>query len=272
MKTHEFEQFLTVRKGLQAITVHGYVGSARRFTRALGDYPTHEAIEKYVYVLFTSQYSYSHKHNTVIAIEYYTEFIGNPIHLGRQKKPRPIIKDTLTESEVTKLIFNCKNSREKAIVSLLAYSGIRNLELCNLKVKDFDPGRNTITVWKGKGMKDGVSHISSECTRLLIEYLQDYPRERNDFLFTTLQKNHQYHTGDTRKLVHILAHRAHLSKRVYPHLLRHSLAANMLLRGSNIVTLQRQLRHSMLETTLHYVNSIVFGERNEYDKFVPSYI
>ena len=267
-----FEQFLLVRKGLQVITAKGYVGSAIRFTRMVGMNPTHIAVEDFVYTLYTSEYSYSHKINTVLAIEKYMEFIGNPISLGRQKKPRPIIKDTLTESEVTKLIFSCKNIREKAVITLLAYSGIRNLELCNLRVKDFDPGRSTIHIIKGKGLKDGISSISAECTRILLEYLKAYPREASDFLFTTLRENNQYHTSDTRKLVHIVATRAKLNKRVYPHLLRHSLAANMLLRGANIISLQRQLRHSLVETTLHYLNSIVFGERNEYEKFAPSYI
>jgi site-specific recombinase XerD len=59
---------------------------------------------------------------------------------------------------------------------------------------------------------------------------------------------------------------------VYPHLLRHTLAANLLLRGANIVFLKNQLRHAHLETTLVYINSIVFGERNDYQKFAPSYL
>lgn len=266
-----FEQFL-VLAGLQPVTVLGYLGSVKRFVRVVGENPSEEDVNTFVYNLYTSTYSYSHKINTVLGIEKYMAFLGRPMRLGRQKKPKRIIKDTLTEAEITKLIFSCKNIREKAIVTLLAYSGIRNLELCNLRVKDFDPGRSTIHIIKGKGLKDGISSISAECTRILLEYLKAYPREASDFLFTTLRENNQYHTSDTRKLVHIVATRAKLNKRVYPHLLRHSLAANMLLRGANIISLQRQLRHSLVETTLHYLNSIVFGERNEYEKFAPSYI
>jgi len=75
-----------------------------------------------------------------------------------------------------------------------------------------------------------------------------------------------------RKLIKVVAHRAKIAKRVYPHLLRHSLAVNLLIRGANIVLIQQQLRHSLLETTMHYINSIVFGFKNEYEKYVPSYI
>jgi site-specific recombinase XerD len=273
MKNKElFRRFLIVEKGLQEITAHGYVGSAERFTWVLGESPNHEGIKNYMYILYTSEYSYSHKMNTALAVEKYMEFLGKPIQLGRQKKPKPMIKDTLTEAEVTKLIFNTKNIREKAIVSLLAYSGIRNLELCNLKVRDFLYTQNAIRIIKGKGIKDGVSEITPECSKILMQYIQEYNKKDDDMLFSTLRKGNLYRPQDTRKLIHVVAKRANIQKRVYPHLLRHSMSANMLLRGVNIVSLKNQLRHTLLETTLHYVNSIVFIDKNQYQKFAPSYI
>jgi integrase/recombinase XerD len=136
-------------------------------------------------------------------------------------------------------------------------------------VRDFDPGRNTIRIIKGKGLKDGLVNISSVCTSILLEYLGN--SQQDNFLFYTYQHN-QMTTNAVRKQVRVIASRAGIKKRVYPHLLRHTLAANLLLRGANIVLLKQQLRHAHLETTLVYINSIVFGEMNQYDKFAPSYI
>ncbi len=273
MKNKEmFKRFLIVDKGLQDITANGYIGGAIRLTRVIGDFPDHETVKNYMYVLYMSEYSYSYKMNTALAVEKYMEFIGNPIMLGRQKKPKPMIKDTLSEAEVTKLIFSTKNIREKAIVSLLAYSGIRNLELCNLKVRDFLQTQNAIRIIKGKGIKDGVSEITPECSKILMQYIHEYDKKDDDMLFSTLRKGNLYRPQDTRKLIHVVAKRANIQKRVYPHLLRHSMSANMLLRGVNIVSLKNQLRHTLLETTLHYVNSIVFIDKNQYQKFAPSYI
>ena len=84
--------------------------------------------------LYQSKCSYRHKMNTALAVEKYMEYCGTPISFGRQKKPKSIIKNTLTEAEVTRLVFNCRNIKEKAVVSLLAYSGVRNKELCSLQV------------------------------------------------------------------------------------------------------------------------------------------
>lgn len=266
-----FEQFLIIR-GLQPITAQGYIGSYKRMSSVLGDYPTKEEAERYIYTLYTSEYSYSHKINTALALEKYMEFIGNPVKFGRQRKPKPIIKNTLTEAEVTKMLFNCHSLREKALIALLAYSGIRNLELCKLKVKDLLLSQNAVRIICGKFIKDGISEIAPECSEILQKYLSENPRQLEDYLFTTLRKGNQLSTGDVRKWVKVIAKRAKIEKRVFPHLLRASMASNMLLRGADIMSLKSQLRHQWLETTLLYVNSIVFVEKNRYQKFCPSYI
>jgi integrase/recombinase XerD len=266
-----FEQFLII-KGLQPITVSGYVGAYKRFSQVVGDNPTKEEADKYIYTLYTSEYSYSHKINTALAVERYFEFMGSPVKFGRQRKPRPIIKNTLTEAEVAKMLFNCQNSREKALIALLAYSGIRNLELCKLKVKDLLLSQNAVRIICGKFLKDGLSEIAPECNEILQKYLSEYSRSSEDYLFATLRKGNRLSTGDVRKWVKVIAKRAKIEKRVYPHLLRHSMTANMILRGADIISLKNQLRHAWLETTLHYANSIVFVEKNRYQKFCPSYL
>jgi len=267
----DFKKFLFIKKGLQPITVEGYIGGIRRLENKLGDKPTNSQIEEYIYQMYNSDYSYSYKTNTALAIEHYTEHLGRPLKLGRQRKPRTIIKDTLTEAEVTKMIFCCKDLKEKAIISLLAYSGIRNKELCNLKVKDFDSGRNEVRVIQGKGLKDGVSEISAGCSKILQQYIYEFDLDDEDFMFYTYQDN-QYTSWALRKRVKVISARAKIIKRVYPHLFRHSLAVNLLIRGCDIVSLKNQLRHSMLETTFHYLNSIILKNKGTYSKFAPSYI
>ena len=109
----DFKKFLFIKKGLQSITVSGYVDGVRRMEKKLGKEPSNSQMEEYIYKMYNSDYSYSHKTNTALAIERYSEFLNRPIKLGRQKKPRTIIKDTLTEAEVTRMIFCCKDLKEK---------------------------------------------------------------------------------------------------------------------------------------------------------------
>lgn len=270
----EFEKFLFVKKGLQPITVRGYRVMIRKVLRELGTLkPTEKEIEEYVYVLYRSAYSYSHKINTVLAIEQWMDFIGRPMRCGRQKKPKMIIKSTLNESEVTRMIFCCRNSRESAILTLLAYSGIRNKELCGMRVRDIDFGSNTIRIIQGKGLKDRIVYISGQCIKSLLKYLEEYPRSEDDYLFTTVAPNgHKIYVGQAlRKLVYTVAKRAGFTKRVWPHLFRHSLATNMLNRGANLLTVKQQLGHVFIESTMIYIHSLEYGVKNEYERFVPSY-
>jgi site-specific recombinase XerD len=69
-----------------------------------------------------------------------------------------------------------------------------------------------------------------------------------------------------------VAKRSQFKKRVFPQLMRHSLAVNMLMRGAGIYTIREQLRHAFVETTLGYVNAILYTPKGEYEKFVPSYL
>lgn len=207
-----------------------------------------------------------------MALEHYAKFKGFEITIGRPKKPKRILKDTLSESEVSRLIQSAKNLREKCMISFLAYSGIRNLELCNLRVVDIDLGANKVRVLAGKGIKDRVVNIPAQCTRLLVEYIMKYARKSEDFLFTTIVKGNPMATGDIRKIVRVLAGRANIGRRVFPHLLRHSLATNLLNRGASLLTIKDQLGHAHLSTVLHYLSCIETRVKTEYEHFLPAYM
>lgn len=270
---NEFEKFLLVSKGIGIVTLRSYNESVRRLTKSLQtDRPSHSQITDYIVGMYEKKYSYSHIVNTSLAIEWYSQFIENPIKLGRPKKPRPIIKETLTEAEIMLLISVAKNIREKAIITLLAYSGIRNKELCCLKVGDLDLGNNIIRVIDGKGRKDRAINISGDCSKIIMSYLIEFIRTEEDYLFTTLRNKNQYNQSDLRKLVNVLKRRAKITKRIYPHLLRHSLATNLLKRGANIMLIQKQLGHVFIETTMIYLRSCPQRMQNEYNLYIPSYV
>lgn len=209
----------------------------------------------------------------MLAIEHYLEYKGQPITLARPRKPQRILKDFLSEAEITRIIAAASDCiRKKAMITLLAYSGIRNVEFCNLRVKDIDLGNNEITVTAGKNFKERITNISSECTNVLIEYLQKYPREKNEYLFTTLQKGNQLASADLRKHVKILGRKAGIQKNIFPHKFRHSLASNLLQRGANIILIKNQLGHVYIETTMLYIRSLSYREKSQYDYYKPAYM
>jgi len=267
-----FKNHLLISRGLERITINGYAGAIKRTLRKIGSLePSKKQLNRFVTDLFNGNYSYSHTVNTCLAIERYMEFLGRPVKFGRPRKPKSIIKDTLTEAEIILMMIFTRNIREKAILALLAYSGVRNRELCNVKVRDLDLSNNFIRVLAGKGKKDGVVCIAPACAKILQQYLTEHSRFPEDRLFTTLHRNHAYAPGDLRKLVKVIAKRAQIQKRVYPHIFRHSLATNMLNRGADIFLIKEQLRHSFVDTTLIYLRSTQIRTQTQYQFYVPCY-
>ena len=141
----DFESFLFL-KGLQPVTVSSHVSGIKRILKQTD--PEH--FNEFVIDLYKSKFSYSHKTNTVTTIEHYLDFLGRPQKFCHQRKPKPLLKETLSEAEINTLMLCCKNIREKAILSLLAYSGVRPKELCNIKVSDFNIGDKTLFITLGK--------------------------------------------------------------------------------------------------------------------------
>ena len=268
--TQAFGQFLCVHYGMQPVTVSGYTKAVKFVEKKVGEL-TYEKAEHYIYDLYNSMYSYSHKVSQVRALEYWFEFNGHAVKFGRQKKKKSLIKDTLTEGEITGMFLNCENIKQKAILAVLAYSGIRPKEFSKIKRKHINFGTNELFIEDGKENKDGLIYISSDCVNLLVEYLAKYPKQPEDLMFLTCDGERPFNTGCLRKLVHTLAKRAGITKRVYPYILRHSLAVNMINRGCDIFTIKNQLRHVWIQTTLLYLNSLGYGLKNAYEKFRPSY-
>ena len=269
----KFEEYLIVDRALGKTTVGGYCRTVSIALRRMRKFcPEQRDVKEHMLWMYKKNYSYSHLVNTAIALEHYTRFKGDEIKLGRPRKPKPIVQDVLSESEVSRLIQATRNAREKAIVCLLAYSGVRNSELCGLRLRDVNLGDNHITIVGGKNRKDRRVNISAECTKALINYLALHKRAPESFLFTTLKTDAQIAPWLPRKLLHTLAKRAGIGRRVFPHLLRHSLATNLLNRGASLIMIKNQLGHAFIESTMIYATSMPFRTRSEYDYFKPAYM
>jgi len=268
----DFSQYLISRRGLAEVTVFSYAQTIRRLSPVLSFYPSPQDIDQYICTMRKKGGSYSHIVNTSLALERYMEFLESPIKLGRPKKPRPLIRSTLTEAEVSLIIHAAKNVRERAILSLLAYSGLRSKELCNLRVGDIDLGRQVVRVRDGKGRKDRLACISGVCVETLIEYIHSRSGVINDRLFVTAVKGSPYRGQDLTKLVHVVSRRAGITKRIWPYLFRHSLATNMLHRGAHLLAIKEQLGHAFIETTMIYLHSAPERMHMEYRMYAPSYM
>lgn len=267
-----FAIHLHARRGLCEITVANYVSAVRRLTPMIGLPPHPRAIERHIAKMHRCGASYSHIVNTSIALEAWCAFLGSPIKLGRPRKPRRLVRGTLSEAEITLLIAAARSLRERAMIATLAYAGLRNRELCCLQVGDVDLGGQILHVRATKTRKERYAYIAAPCVSLLAEYIRERDGHPGAQLFVCLRSGDPYKQQSLRKMIRNAAKRAGINKRVYPHLLRHSLATNLLHRGAHLLAIKEQLGHSFVETTMVYVHSSPEHTQMQYRMHAPSYL
>jgi integrase/recombinase XerD len=108
-----------------------------------------------------------------------------------------------------------------------------------------------ILIRKAKGDKSRYVPILPELAQELQTHLSD---RTTGYLFES-NRNSQYSSRRIQQIVKETAQKAKIKKRVYPHLLRHSVATTLLERGMPIDQIQKFLGHSKLETTQLYAES-----------------
>ncbi len=141
------------------------------------------------------------------------------------------------------------NPRDNAIIELLFSTGLRVSELCSLNV-DTDMSLGEFSI-RGKGGKVRVVFITEDALHAVKEYkkalFSDSKSIVSDKLFQVTPRT-------VERIIKKYAIRAGISKKVTPHVLRHSFATNLLQNGADIRSVQAMLGHASISTTQIYTH------------------
>ncbi len=150
-----------------------------------------------------------------------------------------------------------KSLRDKAILELLFSTGLRVSELCSL-TRDVDFEADSFSV-RGKGEKVRVVFISEEARHAVNKYL-DKRTDVDDALFIRLNREAEKENDlaldprSVQRIVKYWAIKAGISKKVTPHIVRHSFATDLLHNGADLRAVQLLLGHSNISTTQIYTH------------------
>lgn len=164
-------------------------------------------------------------------------------------------KDSLTEPQRNKLLKSCSTPLERAVISLMAWNGLRTVEVTRAIVPDISLKERKLSVWgKGKSRKNkDVIKLFSVPAAEIKAYLKFSPGLKGP-LFPGLGKER------LTALVNRLYDEANLSaknKKLTPHSLRHTAGQMMYDKGIPLEFIQKTLRHSSMETTLVYAQKAI---------------
>jgi integrase/recombinase XerD len=263
-----FKTYLITQNQVSIKTAENYAYAVNQFLRWSGTQPTTDLAMQYFRYLQDQNYANSTIANKVYALNYYFKFLGKKIQLTPPKSHRrqPTF---LTVEEAQSLIRVIPTLRDRAIVVTLLYTGMRVGELCNLNFEDLHLDSQEITVRDTKTYYDRKVIISKVCVTILTEYLESRPvKEKAVFTSRIGRRISRYRVYT---LVRKYAQRAGIQKNVTPHVLRHTLATNMIAHGASVIEVKDQLGHRNLETTLKYIHLQLDQRKKLYQEHCPSF-
>ena len=165
--------------------------------------------------------------------------------------------------------------RDQAIISTLYFSGIRASELCALTMQDVSLKQRLIRVEHGKGNKERIVPINSECREDIEKYLK---YSRNEFLAKTKMNPDKLfltRNGEPislRTLERILDNielKTGTFVNLHPHILRHSFATHLLENGADLRVIQELLGHESINATQVYTHVTEEAMVNAYNSYHP---
>lgn len=146
--------------------------------------------------------------------------------------------------------------RDRALLETLYSTGMRRLELANLKLYDLDTERGTVMIRQGKGKKDRVIPIGDRAAAWVEKYLNDarphLVSEPDDGIVFLSNAGEPFSLDHLSDLVRVHVDAAKIGKRGACHLFRHTMATLMLENGADIRYIQAMLGHADLKTTQIY--------------------
>ena len=151
--------------------------------------------------------------------------------------------------------------RNRAILSVLCYAGLRVSEVINLELSDIQKKDSAIRINNTKKDSSRIVYVPD----YLFHYVDKWKEVRPDSKYLFCSKNGKKVLPDyIQKMVKRYAKKIAPNKDIHPHCLRHSIATVWLKEGKTIRGIQKQLGHKNLNTTQIYMDYFDDDRKREF--------
>ena len=275
----QFLEYTEIERGRAVKTIQNYDHYLSRFFEQMGIKDVHEITEERVreFRLWLNRQpgtgNDTMKRRTqnyyLIALRAFLKFLRkrgieglSPERIELAKVPERHL-DLISPLELDRLLAAADGTderglRDKAILELLFSTGLRVSELCSLDT-DLDLSRDGFSI-RGKGEKVRVVFLSDAAKNAVRAYLKAR-KDMTDALFVNVPRSRHVKKAPTRltpraieMMIKTYAAKAGITKKVTPHVLRHSFATDLLSNGADIRSVQQLLGHASINTTQIYTH------------------
>jgi integrase/recombinase XerC/integrase/recombinase XerD len=185
----------------------------------------------------------------------------NPMSVIRPPRVPEKVIIPFSDDDIFKMVNLCDarnwfiDRRNKAIILTFLDSGLRLLEMFNVKLADVDLGNGSILVM-GKGAKQRFVPISHVTSKAIMSYL--YMRsDKYPNMWLSEERVPLKSPNSIQQMIGTIAKRAGVTGvRASPHTFRHTFGTRTLENGANVFQVKALLGHATLDMTRKYSASL----------------
>jgi integrase len=251
LESYKHELHLSDRDGK---TIERYIEVAEKYNAWLADrLPSVETGKEFISYLREHGYAPASVRLYYHVLRQYLDFAGIKLTI-KLRKPKTLHK-YIERADVERIILQAEKGlyhqkpamkqRNKHLLLVLAYTGMRRSELMNLRVADVDLKRRVITVKQGKAQKDRSIPMADRIVGPLLAQCAN--KSGSDRVFIGLNARSLW------RVVNKLASECGIEG-FHPHCFRHYFATQLVEKGANLRAVQELLGHASLETTAVYLD------------------
>ena len=192
--------------------------------------------------------------------------------------PKTLPKNILTPSEVSRILNTIDTTtpigiRDRAMMETFYSTGIRRLELKNLKIDHINMEQGLLIVAHGKGRKDRFIPIGERAIQWIEKYITDsrplFARSSDDNTLFIGDYGKALSVSSIGQCMHKIIKQADMGKAGSCHIFRHSMATHMLENGADIRYIQQMLGHAKLTSTQIYTQVSIRKLKEVHEKTHP---
>lgn len=280
MSLKKFTDYLLLEKKYSALTVKAYQADLESFVEFVKkefdeddvQNVNYSQIRSWIVYLVEKKVTNRSINRKISALNTYFKFLQkvgdlklNPLAKHKALKTRKKIQIPFSEAEVNMAIDDLpyeatfEGIRDKLIIELFYSTGIRRIELVELKLSSIDFQNGLLKVL-GKRNKERLVPLLNT----VIKSLQRYLKARSE-LATIVDADSLFLTKKGVKVYETLVYRiindyfSKVSSKVKksPHILRHSFATHLLNEGADLNAVKELLGHSSLAATQVYTHNSI---------------
>jgi len=167
---------------------------------------------------------------------------------------------------------NFTELRTRSMIELFYASGLRVSELINLKLENLNIDEGWVLAF-GKGSKQRMVPVNEFACNTIKEYLQ----QREKLFINKNPHSELFLNNRGKKISRVsvwkdiqnLAIKAGVSKKIHPHLFRHTFASHLLDGGADLRSVQEMLGHANINTTQIYTHVDKKKIKEKHKQFHP---